>query len=104
MNLLHDPDDHVWRALSHVARRAILDVLRKGPRSTGELTEALGLDRHVLMQHLAVLRDAGLVRVESFGRQRINHLDPVPIRRVHRHWMSHYEERDRPRSRPNVAI
>lgn len=92
MNLLHDPDDHVWRALSNVARRAILDVLREGPRTTGQLVEALGLDRHVLMQHLAVLRAAELVHVEARGRQRLNHLNPVPIQRIHRRWVSRYEE------------
>jgi DNA-binding transcriptional ArsR family regulator len=92
MNLLQDPDDHVWRALSNVARRAILDVLREGPRTTGELVDALGLDRHVLMQHLAVLRAAELVRVVARGRQRINHLNPVPIQRIHQRWVSRYEE------------
>jgi DNA-binding transcriptional ArsR family regulator len=92
MNLLHDPDDHVWRALSNVARRAILDVLREGPRTTGELVAVLGLDRHVLMQHLAVLRGAELVHVEARGRQRINHLNPVPIQRIHQRWVSRYEE------------
>lgn len=91
MNVLRDPDDHVWRALSNVARRAILDALRTRPRSTGDLVDALGLDRHVLMQHLAVLRDAGLVVVESRGRQRINHLNPVPIQRINRRWVSRYD-------------
>ncbi|HEU5473024.1 MAG TPA: metalloregulator ArsR/SmtB family transcription factor [Actinophytocola sp.] len=92
MNVLHDPDDHVWRALSNVARRAILDALRDQPRATGDLVEVLGLDRHVLMQHLAVLREAGLVHVEARGRQRINHLNPIPIQRIHQRWVSRYEE------------
>ncbi|HET9144281.1 metalloregulator ArsR/SmtB family transcription factor [Actinophytocola sp.] len=82
MKLLHDPDDQVWRALANVVRRAIVGVLRDGPRGTGDLATVLGVDRHVLMQHLAVLRDAGLVRVESRGRHRINHLEPAPLQRI----------------------
>ena len=92
MNLLHDPDDNVWRALANVARRAILDILRGNPHTTGELVDRLGLDRHIVMQHLTVLRDAGLVHVEKRGRQRINHLNPIPIQRIHQRWVSRYEE------------
>ena len=91
MNPSHD-DDAVWRALAHPLRRAVLDVLRDGPRATGDLVEALGEpSRHVVVQHLAVLREAGLVRVEPRGRRRLNHLDPVPIQRIHEHWVSRYE-------------
>jgi DNA-binding transcriptional ArsR family regulator len=92
MSVLHDPDDHVWRALANQARRAMLDVLREGPRTTGELTTALGLDRHVVMQHLSVLRDAELVHTEARGRLRINHLNPIPIQRIHQRWVSRYEQ------------
>jgi len=70
----------------------MLDVLRDGPRTTGEVVAALGdAGRHVVVQHLAVLREAGLVRVERRGRQRVNHLNPVPIQRIHERWVSHYE-------------
>jgi len=88
-----DEDDAVWRALAHPHRRRILDVLRAAPRSTGEIVEALGEDRHVVMQHLRVLRDADLVITEAHGRRRINHLNPVPIGLIHERWVSHYEER-----------
>lgn len=82
----------MWRALANVARRAMLDLLREGPKTTGELVAALGLDRHVVMQHLAVLREAELVHTEKHGRQRINHLNPIPIQRIHQRWVSRYEE------------
>jgi DNA-binding transcriptional ArsR family regulator len=87
-------DDAVWRALAHPLRRAVLDVLRDGPRTTGELVAALGphaRSRHVVVQHLAVLRTADLVRVEPRGRRRVNHLNPVPIQRIHERWVSRYE-------------
>ena len=48
--------------------------------------------RHVVMQHLGVLREADLVLVEPRGRKRVNHLNPVPIQQIHQRWVSHYEE------------
>ena len=85
-------DDPVWRALAHPLRRAILDVLRTGPQTTGELVASLDTDRHVLMQHLGVLREADLVLVEPRGRRRVNHLNPVPIQQIHRRWVAEFEQ------------
>lgn len=86
-----DPDDDVWRALANPIRRRILDALRDGPCSTGAVVAAVGLGRHVVVQHLAVLRAAGLVLVEPRGRRRLNHLNAVPIQRIHARWVSQYE-------------
>lgn len=91
MKMTHD-DDAVWKALAHPLRRAILDVLRTGPRTTGELVDELETGRHVVMQHLGVLREADLVLVEPRGRKRVNHLNPVPIQQIHQRWVAHYEE------------
>jgi DNA-binding transcriptional ArsR family regulator len=41
-------------------------------------------------QHLKVLRESGLVRVESRGRHRFYALEPGPLREVH-DWVGHYE-------------
>ena len=67
---IDDPDDAVWRALANPLRRRTLDLLREGPRRTGEIVETVGLGRHVVVQHLAVLREADLVLVEQHGRRR----------------------------------
>jgi DNA-binding transcriptional ArsR family regulator len=87
-----EQDDDVWRALAHPQRRRILDVLRTAPRTTGEIVDAVGGGRHAVIQHLRVLRDADLVITEARGRRRINHLNPVPIGRIHERWVSRYEE------------
>ncbi len=91
MKMQHD-DEPVWKALAHPLRRGILDALRPGPLTTGELVVALAADRHVLMQHLGVLRDAELVIVEPRGRRRLNHLNPVPIQQIHRRWVSEFDQ------------
>ncbi|MEU6155467.1 ArsR family transcriptional regulator [Actinosynnema sp. NPDC047251] len=69
-----------------------MDVLRTGPRTTGEVVKALTVDRHVVVQHLRVLRDAELVLVEPRGRQRVNHLNRVPIQQIHRRWVAEFEQ------------
>ena len=78
----------VFRALGNPIRRSILDRLREGPRTTGELAAAHPrLSRYAVMQHLGVLVDAGLVVVRRRGRQRFNHLDAVPLREVYERWV-----------------
>jgi DNA-binding transcriptional ArsR family regulator len=78
----------VWKALSNSHRRALLDALRDGPRSTGELAEALPeLSRFAVMQHLGVLVDAGLVLTRKDGRHRHHFLNAVPIQEAYDRWV-----------------
>lgn len=82
----------VWRALSDPTRRAILDVLRDGPANTTALcTRFDHLSRHGVMKHLRVLEAADLMRVERSGRERINHLNVVPLQQIHERWLRPYE-------------
>jgi DNA-binding transcriptional ArsR family regulator len=54
--------DAVWKALSDPTRRAILDLLRQGPRTTTEIVDAFRhMTRFGVMKHIDVLREAGLV-------------------------------------------
>ena len=87
----HNDLDSVWRALANAHRRRILDVLRERPRTTGEVAAAIKENRFVVMQHLNMLREAGLVTVVADGRQRINHLNPVPIRQIYERWVGKYQ-------------
>jgi DNA-binding transcriptional ArsR family regulator/uncharacterized protein YndB with AHSA1/START domain len=78
----------LWRALGNPVRRQILDDLRAGPRTTGDLASRLPkLSRFAVMQHLGVLVDAGLVVVRRRGRERFNYLNPVPLRRWYERWV-----------------
>lgn len=82
-------DDAVWRALGSPLRRRMLDWLRKGPLSTGELARRCPrLSRFAVMQHLGVLTDAELVLVERRGRERLNYLNVIPLRRIQERWVS----------------
>ena len=84
--------DHIWKALADPTRRAILDLLRDGPRQTSEIVEQFPrLSRFGVMKHLDVLREAGLVKTRSEGRRRINSLNAAPIRQILERWISKYE-------------
>ncbi|MDQ3454591.1 MAG: metalloregulator ArsR/SmtB family transcription factor [Actinomycetota bacterium] len=82
----------VFRALSDPTRRRLLDVLRRGPATTGTLAASFPTTRFAVMKHLQVLVDAGLVTVERRGRERWNHLDPVPLRLLYERWLAPYAE------------
>ncbi|HEX8003664.1 MAG TPA: metalloregulator ArsR/SmtB family transcription factor [Mycobacteriales bacterium] len=87
-------NDDVWRALADPTRRALLDLLRDAPRTTGELAAAFpDVTRFAVMKHLAVLSEAGLVVVRRRGRERWNHLNAVPLRQAYERWMAPFAER-----------
>lgn len=85
---MSETDGDLWRAMASPWRRQLLDQLRGGPRTTGELVEGLPeLSRYAVMQHLGVLVRAGVVVVRRRGRHRFNHLNPVPLRRWYERWV-----------------
>lgn len=86
-----EPD--IWRALASRWRRELLDRLRSGPQTTGALAAGLPeLSRYAVMQHLRVLEGCGLVLVERRGRERFNHLNPVPLRRWYDRWVAPFAD------------
>ncbi|MFK0073419.1 ArsR/SmtB family transcription factor [Arthrobacter woluwensis] len=81
----------VFGALANPARRRMLDALRAGPLTAGELTGLLALSRSAASEHLAVLREAGLVREERRGRNRVYHLKPAGLSQAG-DWLKPYEQ------------
>jgi DNA-binding transcriptional ArsR family regulator len=80
--------DAVFKALADTTRRSLLDELRDGPATTGELCAAhTEMSRFGVMDHLRVLHEAGLIVVEPVGRTRVHHLNPVPVREVYQRWI-----------------
>ena len=57
----------VFAAIASGVRRRVLDVLRAGETSVGELVDALEMSQPAVSQHLAVLRRAGLVMSRREG-------------------------------------
>jgi len=83
--------DLIFKALADSRRRAILDLLKDEPKTTGDICGHFkSLDRCTVMQHLGVLEKAGLVIVKKEGKFRWNYLDVVPIREIYDRWINQY--------------
>ena len=57
----------VFKALSHPVRRRIVDMLRAGPKASGEIAAAFDLSWPTISGHLTALKDAHLVETERDG-------------------------------------
>jgi len=89
-----DDLDRVFKALANPIRRRICDELKKRPLTTSQLCLCFAeLDRCTVMQHLRVLEGAGLVVPVRKGRERFNHLDPMPIQAIHERWIGPHAAR-----------
>ena len=78
---LHAADAaRLLRALANEKRLMLLCLLVDGERSVGELNARVDLSQSALSQHLAVLREAGLVQVRREGVQAFYALADGPVR------------------------
>ena len=81
-----------WKALADPVRREILDLLREESHTTGDICGAFPhLTRFGVLNHMAVLKEAGLLRVEQRGRERVNHIEAEPLRAAYEDWIRNYE-------------
>ncbi|MFN8019317.1 MAG: metalloregulator ArsR/SmtB family transcription factor [Acidimicrobiales bacterium] len=69
----------VLEVIAEPTRRRILEAVRTGERSVGELVEAVGMHQPGVSRHLRVLRDAGLVDVRKDAQRRLYRLRPEPL-------------------------
>ena len=56
------------RALADPTRRSILQLLKNGNLSAGDISDNFSISSAAVSRHLAVLREAGLVRDERVGK------------------------------------
>lgn len=68
--------DQVFTALADPTRRAILDRLRQGEASAGDLARPFAMSQPAVSRHLATLSGAGLVTQRRDGTRRIFRLVP----------------------------
>lgn len=66
-------------ALAEPNRMAIVELLRDGPLTVGEIAERLGLRQPQASKHLKVLSDNGILEVKAEANRRIYKLRPEPF-------------------------
>jgi DNA-binding transcriptional ArsR family regulator len=87
----HEDDEAVYRALSDVRRREILDLIRTRPMTTGEICSHFSeIDRCTVIMHIDILRKADLIVSRKEGRHMWNYLDALPIKRIYDRWIGQY--------------
>ncbi|MFJ7183858.1 ArsR/SmtB family transcription factor [Lysinibacillus xylanilyticus] len=69
----------ILSALSESNRMHIVELLRKGPLTVGEIADQLGLRQPQTSKHLKVLSDNGIVEVQAEANRRIYKLRPEPF-------------------------
>ncbi|MDB5389681.1 MAG: transcriptional regulator, ArsR family [Planctomycetaceae bacterium] len=90
MVIIPDRKPDVFTAISHPARRQILDLLAEADRSVNAMAGHFKMSRPAVSQHLRVLLDSGLVTEERHGRERHYHFVPERLGQV-RDWIAQYE-------------
>lgn len=87
--------DAVIAAIADPTRRRLLDALRsEDGQPVRRLAEAVSpLGRHVVLKHVRVLEEAGLVVTRKVGRERLCHLNAVPIVQLAERWIDDFGAR-----------
>ena len=84
--------DAVFKALADASRRELLDRLHaRNGQTLGELCEGLGMTRQAVTKHLNILEQANLVATLKRGREKLHHLNPVPIHEIAQRWIGKYD-------------
>jgi len=89
------PPNAVFRALADETRRQILEFLRAGPRTSGEIAGQFQSTWPTVSRHLAVLRAAGLVVTERDGQSIYYELNTSVFQDVIQHlvgWMKPFRQ------------
>ena len=84
-------ESRVFQALADPNRRAIFESLTRGEAAVKDLTARFGISQPAVSQHLAALREAGLVSGRKEGRHVYYRVEPRGIRPLIG-WLAHYRQ------------
>jgi DNA-binding transcriptional ArsR family regulator len=86
----HKRNNAAFRAIADPTRREILNLLRGGAHTVGEIALNFPTSRPAISKHLRLLRSAGLVATRKDGTTRVCRLNAKPLRAVSA-WVQEYE-------------
>jgi DNA-binding transcriptional ArsR family regulator len=82
-------ENKIFQALADPSRRAIFESLTRGEAAVKDLTARFAISQPAVSQHLAILKDAGLVQGRRAGRCVRYRVDPRGMQPLV-DWIAHY--------------
>lgn len=83
------PPDRIFHALADPSRRAIFESLTRGEAAVKDLTARFNISQPAVSQHLATLKEAGLVHGRREGRCVYYRVEPRGMKPL-LDWIDHY--------------
>ncbi|MFC7785479.1 MULTISPECIES: helix-turn-helix transcriptional regulator [unclassified Rossellomorea] len=80
----------ILHALAEPNRLLIVELLRDGPLTVGEITDKLRMNQPQVSKHLRVLNQSGLVEVQPIANRRYYKLRPEPFKELDT-WVDSYQ-------------
>jgi DNA-binding transcriptional ArsR family regulator len=82
-------ENKIFQALADPSRRAIFEALTRGEAAVKDLTTRFDISQPAVSQHLAILKDAGLVNSRRAGRLVYYWVEPRGMQPLI-DWIAHY--------------
>jgi DNA-binding transcriptional ArsR family regulator len=82
--------DRIFHALGDPSRRAIFEALARGEAVVKDVTARFDISQPAVSQHLATLKEAGLVKARREGRNVFYRVEPKGMKPLI-DWMAHYQ-------------
>ncbi|PTL38500.1 ArsR/SmtB family transcription factor [Alkalicoccus saliphilus] len=83
--------EKILSALAEPKRTAIIELLRDGPMTVGEIADKLRIPQPQASKHLRVLYEAGLVKIYPMANRRIYELEPDGLQKLD-DWLETFRE------------
>jgi DNA-binding transcriptional ArsR family regulator len=83
-------ENRVFQVLADPSRRAIFEALTHGEAAVKDLTAQFDISQPAVSQHLAALKDAGLVHGRREGRNVFYRVEPRGMKPLV-DWIAHYQ-------------
>ena len=90
MTTAQETENRIFQALADPSRRAILESLSHGEAAVKDLTARFDISQPAVSQHLAALKDAGLVVGRREGRNVYYRVEPHGMKPLI-DWIAHYQ-------------
>jgi uncharacterized protein YndB with AHSA1/START domain len=82
---------NLFEVIAETNRRKMIDFLRMGPKTVGEIVAYSQLSQPGVSKHLKILREAGLVTITKESQKRLYHIQGQPLEEID-HWLEPYRK------------